>query len=129
LTEASRDILTRVGAATTPLIASNALPSAMWQRQRGVFMSAAAGAAAAAATAQAIKASGAIVSVEPSDFLTILQRQQSPLVIHATGGFFKTNYQYLTSYKGLAFYTKSPDPLNLPSATELVLAKSIWIPG
>lgn len=91
----------------------------------------AAGAAAAAqaAIAQAIKASGAIVRVEPNDFLTLLQRQEQPLVIHATGGFFSTSYQYLTSYKGLAFFTKSPYPLNLPSDVELVTAKTIWIPG
>jgi hypothetical protein len=91
-------------------------------------MSAAAG-AAAAAIAQAIKASGAIVNVEPEDFLRILQRTQAPLVIHAIGGIFSTNYQYLTSYKGLAFFTKSSDPLDLPNGSEVVLAKRIWIPG
>jgi hypothetical protein len=88
-----------------------------------------AGAAAAAAIAQAVKALGVIVRVEPDDFLGILQRQQGALVVHATGGFFSTNYQYLTSYKGLAFFTKSAEPLNLPSGTELVQAKTIWIPG
>ena len=89
----------------------------------------AAAAAAAAAIAQAIKASGAIVRVEPEDFLRILGRQREPLVVHATGGFFRTNYQYLSSYKGLAFFTKSPAPLNLPSGCELVQAQKIWIPG
>ena len=94
-------------------------------------MSAGAGAAAAAAAAiaQAIKASGAIVNVEPEEFLRILQRTQAPLVIHAVGGFFSTNYQYLTSYKGLAFFTKSPSALDLPNGSEVVLAKKIWIPG
>ncbi len=90
---------------------------------------AAGGAAAAAAIIQAIKASGVIVNVEPNEFLGILQRQQGPLVVHATGGFFSTNYKYLTSYKGLAFFTKAAAPLNLPSGTELVQAKSIWVPG
>jgi hypothetical protein len=90
---------------------------------------AAGGAAAAAAIAQAIKASGVLVSVEPQDFQSIIERQQNPLVVHATGGFFTTTYRYLASYKGLAFYTKSPEPLSLPSGTELILAKSIWIPG
>jgi hypothetical protein len=92
-------------------------------------MSAAAGAAAAAAIAQAIKASGAIVNVEPEEFLRIVQRTQAPLVIHAIGGFISTNYQYLTSYKGLVFYTKSTSPLDLPNGSEVVLAKKIWIPG
>lgn len=94
-------------------------------------MSAGAGgaAAAAAAIANAIRASGVIVHVEPDDFMGILQRQKGPLVVHATGGFFSTNYQYLTSYKGLAFFTKSSAPLILPSGTELVTAKKLWMPG
>ena len=44
---------------------------------------------------------------DPGDFLDILQRHSGALVVHATGGFFKTNYKYLTSYKGLAFFTVS----------------------
>ena len=86
-------------------------------------------AAAAAAIAQATKASGVIVRVEPRDFLRILERQAGPLVVHATGGFFSTNNQYLTSYKGLAFFTKSDAPINLRPGTEVVEAKKIWIPG
>ncbi len=85
-------------------------------------------AAAAAAIAQAIKASGVIVSVEPGDFLKIIEQVEGPLVVQATGGFFNTNHQYLTSYKGLAFFAKSDTPLNLPRDTELVQAKKIWIP-
>ncbi|MEJ7592791.1 MAG: hypothetical protein WKF77_14680 [Planctomycetaceae bacterium] len=90
---------------------------------------ASAGAAAAAAVAKAIKASGAIVRVEPEDFLRILSRQQEPLVVQASGGFFSTSYQYLSSYKGLAFFTKSPSPLTLPSGCEVIQAQKIWIPG
>jgi hypothetical protein len=86
-------------------------------------------AAAAAALAQAIKASGAIVKVSPDDFLQIVRRQKEPLVVHATGGFFSTSYSYLSSYKGLTFFTKSSEPLMLPSGSELVQAKKIWIPG
>jgi hypothetical protein len=56
-------------------------------------MSAGGAAAAAAAIAQAIKASGVIVRVEPEDFLGILARQREPLVVHATGGIFSTNYR------------------------------------
>ncbi|MHC4489592.1 MAG: hypothetical protein ACYSW7_10530 [Planctomycetota bacterium] len=37
--------------------------------------------AGAAAIAQAIKASGAIIRVEPTDFMTILKRAQNPLVV------------------------------------------------
>jgi nitrous oxidase accessory protein NosD len=86
-------------------------------------------AGAAAATANAIKASGVIVQVEPADFLGILRRQQGALVVHATLWLFGTQYRYLTSYKGLAFFTKTFTPLDLPSGTELVQAKAISVPG
>jgi hypothetical protein len=60
-----------------------------------------------AAIAQAIKASGVLVRVEPTEFLKILSRQEEPLVVVAHGGIFRSSWQYLTSYKGLAFFTKS----------------------
>jgi hypothetical protein len=93
-------------------------------------MSAAAGGAAAAATiANAIKASGAIVRVAPGDFRAILSRQTSPLVVRSRGGFFTTTHRYLHSYKGLAFYTRSYDPLSLPPDSEIIDCEKIWIPG
>ena len=91
-------------------------------------MSAGAAAAAAAAIANAIKASGVLVNVSPEDFAAILRRTEKPLVVTAQGGFFSTSYKYLTSYKGLAFYTKSPAPLILPMDAELVKANGISIP-
>jgi hypothetical protein len=91
-------------------------------------MSAGAAAAAAAAIANAIKASGVLVNVSPEDFAAILRRTEKPLVVTAQGGFFSTSYKYLTSYKGLAFYTKSPAPLILPADAELVKANGISIP-
>jgi hypothetical protein len=92
-------------------------------------MSAGGAAAAAAAIAQAIKASGVLVRVEPAEFLRILQRQREPLVVHAKVRIFRTSYQYLSSYKGLAFFTKSRDPLDLPAGCEIVAAGVIYIPG
>ena len=88
----------------------------------------AAAAAAGAARARAIKATGAIVAVEPDDFVRLLQLQKGPLVITATGGLFNKNHRYLTSYKGLTFFTKSSNVLNLPVGSEVVLAKKIWVP-
>jgi hypothetical protein len=90
----------------------------------------AAGAAgAAAAMAQAIKASGVIIRVLPEDFLNILRRQQEPLVVQATAGFFSTKYLYLTSYKGLAFFAESPTMLPMPANCEIIQSQKIWIPG
>ena len=86
-------------------------------------------AAAYAAIAQAIKASGAIVRVEPEAFQAILNKAKEPLVVMAKGGLFKGNYQYLMGYKGLAFYTKSSTPLMLPHDAEIINSKQIWIPG
>lgn len=90
---------------------------------------AAAAAARAAAIANAIKASGAIVRMEPDDFLSILAKSDKPLVVMAKGGFLKPNYQYLTSYKGLIFFTKSSEMLMLPSKVELLVSDKIWIPS
>ena len=84
---------------------------------------------ARAAIAQAIKASGAIVRVESRDFAVILDKTTNPLVICTQSGFFSTKYQYLTSYKGLVFYTKSEVQLRLPTGAEVVQARKIWIPG
>ncbi len=95
----------------------------------GAGGAAAGGAAAAAAIANAIKASGAIVSVGPSDFMSILSKNDSPLVVVAQGGLIKKNYQYLTGYKGLVFFTKSTAPLQLKSGIELITAEKIWIPA
>jgi hypothetical protein len=89
---------------------------------------AAAAAARAATIAQAVRASGAIVSVNPDDFLYILSKTSRPLVITATGGMFKAHYQYLTSYKAFVFHTKSPAPLPLPADVELIAANKIWVP-
>ena len=88
-----------------------------------------AAAAAAAAVAQAIKASGTIVKVEPKEFERILARQSGLLVVTAQGGLFSTKHQYLTSYKGLAFFSESSIPLDMPSGHEVVVAEKIWIPG
>ncbi|HEY6805980.1 MAG TPA: hypothetical protein VI306_20535 [Pyrinomonadaceae bacterium] len=92
-------------------------------------MAAGAAAAAAAAIANAIKASGVIVRVTADDFNNILRKSDKPLIIIAKGGLFTTNYQYLTSYKGFAFFTKSNLPLVLSSNAEIIHANKIWIPG
>lgn len=86
-------------------------------------------AAAAAAVANAIKASGAIITVEANDFETLLRKVEEPLVVCAQGGIFSTKYQYLTAYKGLIFHTKTQTPLMLSPRIELINARKIWIPN
>jgi hypothetical protein len=91
-------------------------------------MAAGGAAAAAAAIAQAIKASGVLVKLDAGEFRKVLERAKDPLVVIVQGGLFAPKYQYLTSYKGLAFYTKSDTPLDLPAEAEVVTARKIWTP-
>jgi hypothetical protein len=85
-------------------------------------------AAAAAAIANATKASGAIVKMEPEAFLRIVGKADEPLVVRAEGGWRAKHYKYITSYKGLFFFTKSPVELGFPSRVELISAGKIWVP-
>ena len=89
---------------------------------------AAAGAAGAASVGRATKASGVVVRLEPDEFVKILRRVPEPLIVTSIGGIFTTYYEYLMSYKGLAFYTKSKDELPMPEDAELVNARMIWVP-
>jgi hypothetical protein len=82
----------------------------------------------AAAIAQAIRANGVLVRVSPEDFQNILRKTEKPLLIYSAPSFFKGAHQYLTSYKGFAFFTKSPTEINLPAEIETIVAKKIWMP-
>ncbi len=62
---------------------------------------------AAAAVAQAIKASGAIVSMEPDAFVQLVARIDEPLVVRAHSRFLGERFEYLVGYRGLVFYTKA----------------------
>jgi GGDEF domain-containing protein len=86
-------------------------------------------AAIAAMIANAVKASGTVIRIEPEEFVKILKKVDAPLVIYAEGGMISTNYQYMVSYKGFAFYCKADDPIELPKKAEVVVADKIWIPG
>ena len=86
------------------------------------------GGAAAAAIAQAIKASGVVVKMEPQEFQKLINRIEEPLVVVAKAGLLSSGTHYLTSYRGLAFHTKSKDDLILPGGTEVIAAKSVWLP-
>lgn len=89
---------------------------------------AAVAAAAAAAIANAIKASGVLVTVEPSEFSKLLAIAVEPLVVYAPPrGMFSKRHRYLLSYRGLAFFTASVESMDLGGA-ETVIAKSISIP-
>jgi hypothetical protein len=88
-----------------------------------------AAAAAAAAVARAIKASGAIVRVEPGEFRKLLSQNAQGLVVHAVGGLFSRGHKYLMGYKGLAFYTSTREAIPLPGTCQIVEAGKIWIPG
>ncbi len=79
--------------------------------------------------ANAIKACGSIISVEPEEFLKIVSQQNEPLIVRADKKFLSRNFKYLTSFKGLTFYCKSPEQLRLPEQAQTIRAKSIVIPN
>jgi hypothetical protein len=81
-----------------------------------------------AAQVNALRASGVIVRLEMADWLKILARSDRPLVVIGRGGILKKHNQYLTSYRGLAFFATSPDTIVLPPRCEVVRAKKISIP-
>jgi hypothetical protein len=89
----------------------------------------AAHAAAVAAAMNAIKASGAIVQVEPEDFRRLVLNQAEPLVVVSETTFFGTRYKYLAPYKGLVFFAKSREPLMLGGRAEVIRARAIWVPN
>ena len=92
-------------------------------------MAEAAGVVAAQMIAEAVKASGTVVKVEPAEFAKLLAKTDHPLVVYSESGLFQTQYQYLTSYKGFAFFTKTTEQISLPRTAEIVVAEKIWIPG
>jgi hypothetical protein len=83
---------------------------------------------AAAAIAQAKKASGVILRLTPDEFLKVLGHAEAPLVVISQARVFSRQYSYVSSCKGLAFFTKSSESLLLPGNCETVRAKAIWIP-
>ena len=95
----------------------------------GAAAAGAGGAAAAAAIANAIKACGAIVWVEPEEFEAVLARREDPLVVVSGPKWWTKKYRYLTAYKGLVFYTKTDVPFTFEGDFELINATSVSVPG
>ena len=89
----------------------------------------AAAAGAHQAMMNAVKASGAIIKVVPEEFVKVLYKLNEPLVVYSEFHFFSTSYKYLVSYKGLVFYSRYAQPLDMPSGTEIVRAQRVWIPS
>jgi len=81
----------------------------------------------AASAGEAAQALGVVIHADPDVFLTVLSRAKGALVVMSEGGVFRTQYEYLTSYKGLTFHTKSAEALKLPADVELLTAASISV--
>ena len=86
-------------------------------------------AAAHAALVQAIRASRAIVTVDARDFERIVRKANDAIVVRARPGAFSKRNQYLTSYRGFVFHTRTRDDLHFASSVEIVEAKKIWVPA
>lgn len=112
-----------------PLTAQRCPPGERETKMSGVpATTSSASAAYIAVLANAIKACGTVVRLEPSEFQRILSLQEKPLIVRTVGGLFSKSYKYLTSYRGLAFHCKSPTELRVPEGSELINAKKMSIP-
>lgn len=89
----------------------------------------AAAAAAQAAINQAIKASGTLIRIEAEEFSRLIRNMDDGIVVEAETGIFSTSFKYLTSYKGLTFFTKSQVQISIPSKLEKIKARTIWMPS
>jgi hypothetical protein len=83
---------------------------------------------AVAAVIQAVRASGAIVSVPPDEFQRLLERNVQGLVVHTQGKHFSRRHKYLMGYRGLVFYTTSREALSVPRTVQVLETRTIWIP-
>ena len=95
-------------------------------------MSAAAAAGAAQQQANlinAVRSFGVVCTVEQDEFMTLVSHQECPLVLTSVGGIFTTEYRYLTSYKGIAFFCKTPYQLQIPDTAETVQVKNLVVPS
>lgn len=78
------------------------------------------------AAVNAVAQARAVVNCEPGALLRVLERNKGGLVATTErSGFFNSTYQSLTSYKGIAFFTASKEPLILPAGLEIFTADSI----
>ncbi|MFZ0034433.1 MAG: hypothetical protein WAK60_05540 [Sedimentisphaerales bacterium] len=78
-------------------------------------------------TANALKVIGAIVFVEPEEFLAVLEKSEKHIVVYSPSGFL-SKHKYLTNYKGFTFFTKSKEALTISCPVEVITAKNIIIP-
>lgn len=89
---------------------------------------AAAAGAAHRARMNAIRSFGTIVTVTAEELLKIIEKDDEPLIVTSTGGFFSVEYRYLVPYRGLAFYATTSYPLVLPDRAEIVQASKVYLP-
>ncbi len=68
---------------------------------------------------------GTGVHVKCEDFINIISKSETPLVIMTAEGFFTKIYKYATAYKGFVFFTESLDKLNFSKEIELIHALSL----
>jgi hypothetical protein len=68
-----------------------------------------------------------LISMDADDFLKLLEQIEKPLIIMAQGKhFFQQNYQYMVSFKGFNFQTKSLEKLPMPAYSLIVESKQSW---
>ncbi len=77
---------------------------------------------------QAIYSMSIVVQLKPQAFLSLLEKNEAPMVLTAKGGFIRKHYRYLTTYKGFTFFTKVYEPLMLPKSAEIIEVGRLRVP-
>jgi hypothetical protein len=80
---------------------------------------------AAQMVTQAGRSSGLLVRLSPEEFSRLVSRTSDQLVVVVEGD---SHYHYLTSHKGVPFYTRSQNRLQLPPNAEVVIAEGMSLP-
>jgi hypothetical protein len=82
---------------------------------------------------------GTIIRINENDFLTLVSRCESPLVLTSRKGswsfayepledIFRVKHRYLMPYKGIVFCTKTKEPLSFSKTVELIELESMILP-
>nr|MBN2278654.1 hypothetical protein [candidate division Zixibacteria bacterium] len=77
--------------------------------------------------ASALRVTGAVVEVSLEIFGQMMARLDEPLVIVSRCGWMKSDFRYLTCYKGFILCTRTREVLLFPDNVEVIKADKICL--
>lgn len=74
------------------------------------------------------QAVGPIVFLDAAGFLDVVQKQNDLIVITADPTALLRKYRYITSYKGITFFTQTKEKITLPSNAYVISVEHLHMP-